>query len=1036
MILQESASRRENELALNSPLSSLPTLRDDRKDPIPPGLPSIPGYHIEAVVGHGGMGVIYRARQVRANRVVALKMIRAGYHAEWTEAERFRREAEAIARLQHPHVVPIYEVGEYFEAGVASPHNPGLPFFSMEFCAGGSLANKLGGTPLSPDDAARLVAILARAIHACHERRIIHRDLKPGNILLTEDGTPKVSDFGLAKDLGAATRTAPGAILGTPSYMAPEQAGPDQNKVGPLSDVYALGAILYECLTGRPPFCSWAVADTLRQVLHDDPVPPRHLQPRTPSDLERVCLKCLAKEPARRYGSAQELAEELERFLRGEPVLVRPIGPVGKLGRWCRRYPVVATLMIAVVVTLTVGALTATFFAVKATDAATKTAAALRLAEERQARAEWLAYSSRLALAQNEWQDVNARPARDLLAATRPDLRNWEYRYLHRLFHDHSESLTGHAGPVFSAAWSPDRQTLATGSEDRTIRLWSATDRHELRGWVAHDGTVTGVLFTPGGKELISCGADGAIKFWEVTSGKEIRALREHTQVVSGIALSPDGRLLVSASWDHTARVWEVDTGKALLTLSGHTDSVCRAVFTRDGGQVITASGDRTVKLWNAMTGKPGRTLKGHAGPIFGLALSPDGRTIATSGIDRMLKVWDAGTGRERFTTVGSTATVYCLSFSPDGQHLLVSGEDQTIQVRDAATGAVQRTLRGHAGTVYHVGFSPDGQRLVSASSDATVALWNAQREQEPRRLRGHPWCVNAVAVSGDGQQLATASHDRTVHLWNLGTRQPPTVLEGHAQEVMAVAMTGDGRLLASGGGDQTVKLWDTSTRQNIHTLQGHRSAVWSIAFSPDGQRLASAAQDGTVRVWDVATARKAVTLAGHEEMVRAVAFFPDGHHLVSGDSGAHVRVWDADGGQLLDMFQTSFPQVFGVAVSNDGRLIAAASGTSDLVPAGAAQVWDAATGREILTVRGHENAILAVAFSPDGKRLFTAGQDRTIRVWELPTGHEVLILKGAAVPITGLTLNRDGTRLVSSGGDALAAGKPGEALVWEADAP
>jgi hypothetical protein len=282
------------------------------------------------------MGVVYQARQTRLGRVVALKMILSGAHAGADDLARFRTEAEAIARLQHPHIVQIYEVGEH----------GGLPYFSLEFCPGGSLAQKLAGTPLPPREAAVLVETLARAMQAAHDKGVIHRDLKPANVLLAEDGTPKVTDFGLAKKLDEAGRTASGAVMGTPSYMAPEQAGGRSKELGPACDVYALGALLYECLTGRPPFQAPTHLDTLLQVVSDDPVRVRALQPKVPRDLETICLKCLRKEPGKRYGSASALAEDLRRFLADEPIRARRVSWLERVWKSIRRRPAFFLLLL------------------------------------------------------------------------------------------------------------------------------------------------------------------------------------------------------------------------------------------------------------------------------------------------------------------------------------------------------------------------------------------------------------------------------------------------------------------------------------------------------------------------------------------------------------------------------------------------------------------------------------------------------------------------------------------------------------------
>ncbi len=300
---------------------------------------AVSGHEILGELGRGGMGVVYRARQIGLNRMVALKMILSGNHAGRQELARFKAEAEAIARLQHPNIVQIHEIGEH----------DGLPFFALEFCAGGSLARKLDGKPLSAEPAAQLVETLARAMAAAHRASIVHRDLKPANVLLTGDGVPKIADFGLAKRLDEAGLTGSGAVMGTPSYMAPEQARGEVRTIGPAADIYALGAILYECLVGHPPFKADSAFATITQVIFDEPAPPSRIQRTLPRDLETICLKCLQKDPAKRYASADELADDLARFLAGEPIAARPVGRLERAWRRVRRNPVLAGVGVAAV---------------------------------------------------------------------------------------------------------------------------------------------------------------------------------------------------------------------------------------------------------------------------------------------------------------------------------------------------------------------------------------------------------------------------------------------------------------------------------------------------------------------------------------------------------------------------------------------------------------------------------------------------------------------------------------------------------------
>jgi len=309
---------------------------------------AMPNYEILEQIGRGGMGVVYKARQIKLNRLVALKMILGGANAGADELQRFRTEAEVVAQIQHPNIVQIYEVGE----------QDGRPYFSLEYVAGGTLASLMQGKPLEPAAAAQLIRQLARAIQAAHQRGIIHRDLKPANVLMTPEGTPKITDFGLAKDLSDIGQTRTGAILGTPSYMAPEQALGKTKDLGPATDVYALGAILYQLLTGLAPFRAESALRVLRLVEKEEPVPPRRLEAQVPRDLETICLKCLEKNPKRRYPSGEALAQELDRFLAGEPILARPTGPLERLAKWARRRPErAALLLVSIVATITIASL-------------------------------------------------------------------------------------------------------------------------------------------------------------------------------------------------------------------------------------------------------------------------------------------------------------------------------------------------------------------------------------------------------------------------------------------------------------------------------------------------------------------------------------------------------------------------------------------------------------------------------------------------------------------------------------------------------
>jgi WD40 repeat protein len=976
--------------------------------------PEVPGYEILGELGRGGMGVVYQARQVGLNRIVALKVILAGTHAGEAELARFRTEAEAVARLQHPNVVQIHEVGE----------RDGLPFFSLEYCPGGSLADRLDGTPWPARSAAELTETLGKVVQAAHERGVVHRDLKPGNVLLTADGTPKITDFGLAKRLDVEQgQTQSGAIVGTPSYMAPEQAAGKGKAVGPAADVYALGAVLYELLTGRPPFKGTTPLETVLQVLADEPVPPSRLQPKTPRDLETICLKCLHKEPHRRYASAGDLAADLGRFRAGQPVRARSTRAWERAVKWARRRPAIAALL---ALTLFVAALGfgGVLWQWQKTEAARREVAGK--AEE----LEDNLYRTRIALAERDWTANNLGRMDQLLDACPPRLRGWEWDCLKRLRSGRLVTLRGHTDWVTRVAFSPDGKRLATGCADQTVRLWdTATGRaiHILRG---HTGPVRGVAFSPDGQTVASASDDRTVRIWDAQTGREIRALEGHTDAVYSVAFSPDGKLLASASDDETAKVWETATGKELFPLRGHTSWVTRVVFSPDGKRLATTSTDQTVKVWDLASRRELWTLRGHGGWIFGVAFSPDpeGRYLASAGVDKTVRIWDLGTGQQLCAFRGHTHWVQSVAFSPDGKRLASAGADRTVKLWDVSRlheglGQEVLTLHGHTDIILDVAFSPDGRRLATGGFDEVVRIWDATpadgASQEVFTLRGHRGAAYGVAFSPDGKRLASTGHDGVVKVWDAATGREVHTLEGHTEPVLAVAFEPTGRLLASGSFDRTVRVWDAATGEELRPLQWQAGVSASVAFAPDGQRLAAGVEKDAI-IRDTTTGQRLRTFQGHEHMINCLAFSPDGKLLASASDDKTVRVWDVESGRVVHTLKGHLGSVAAVSFSPDGKHLA--SGSSDQT----ARVWDLHSGQELLTLRGHTDTIFGVACSPrDGRYLATAGWDTTVKLWDAATGRELRTLGGHTDVVNGVSFSPDGKRLASSSDD-------GTIRVWD----
>jgi WD40 repeat protein len=1056
-------------------------------------------YEVLRELGRGGMGVVYLGRDPQLKRLVALKMLlRAGYsdrEAWW----RFRAEAEAVARLDHPNIVKLHEFGDH----------EGHPYFVLEYLGGGTLARWTRGRPQPPAVCAAVIRTLAQAIHYAHQQGVIHRDLKPANILLQESEVSsqesearegragpadrllmasvpclKITDFGLAKRViaeestaAAPTLTQTGDVIGTPTYMAPEQAAGRPRAVGPATDVYALGVLLYELLTGRPPFTAPTWMEVLSQIEGRDPIPPGRLQPKVPRDLETICLKCLQKAPDRRYASAWDLAEDLRRFQGGEPIIARPVGPWERGWKWVRRRPAIAGLLLAVVCVAALG-FAGVLWQWREAEAASHKAveSAGELRRERD-QARWQVYRANLKAASSALANHNINLVRAALEAAPEEYRGWEWRHFHSRLDSTQAVLrqgipssqakyveVDYQPPMRNIAVSPDGKTIATGSTDGTVELWEARTGR-LRGRLAgHAGPVSAVAFSPDRTRLVSRVND-ALYLWDPADGRLIAVLRGHRAFVTTFEFSPDGRFLISGGQeDDVVRWWDAHSGTALKTfaipgrgcyytkfnpdgqrvafvaLEGQPPRMrgtfwlldtrtgvkkqilpdlppWSVTFSPDGGALACGADwpDNRVRLTDADSGKVLHVLAGHKNRVTRVAFSPDGARLVSASMDQTARLWDAKSGKLLAVLAGHSHQLHDVQFSPDGSRIFTCSQDKTIRIWDGRTGELVAVVLGHAAGVWGLALEREGALMVSEDQHGEVRLWDVKVAEFQGALRGHTSFVYDAAFSPDGQLIASAAWDDTIRLWNPLTGRH-RVLAGSGTITTALAFHPTGKQVASLSRQRGICLWDVATGKLEWEKQVEVGVTEGVrpAFHPDGSILAAGSRDGVIRFWNPQNGDLVAELPRQSSAAKAICFNRDGSLLASVWADGMVRLWDVRSRTVVGGFQGHGRGIEAVTFSPDGRWIATASQD------GAVRIWDVKS-LEQLAVLTHPGEVYDVAFSPDGTRVASACADHALHLWDVKTWEEVAQLAGHGDYVHSVAFSADGSRLVSGSGDFTA---------------
>ena len=1034
---------------LSSQAPTQPTSAEYRPDlggTPPPKLPTLPGYDVAGVLGRGGMGIVLRAVQRRLNRPVAIKMLLHEDVSSPADVARFASEAEAVAAIRHPHVVQVYESGQ---------HN-GRPYFVMEFLPGGTLHGRLRADgPFPPDAAAELVEKLARAVLAAHSQGIVHRDLKPGNVLFDAAGEPRVTDFGLAKR-SAQELTRTQAVMGTPAYMPPEQAAGRAKFAGPPADIYALGVILYECLTGRTPFQHEDSVVLMQRVIHEPPPSLRTRVPGVPRDLELICLKCLEKEPADRDPTAGALADDLRHHLNREPVSVRPAGPLERAVKWARRRPTAAAAYglaaVAAFLLLFGGGLTVLLWqTAQARDAAdlfgqqavaARDELAAKNAELEQAQAaeaeqrhaaekarddivaqkkqvdvalagetaakraavaareelEREKYFRNVAFAHTELNDGHYLRAIQLLDDCPADRRGWEWWHTYRAAHPATGS--GQSGGLIplDIAFAPTWSGVITG------HTGSQVTRFDFK-----DGSGTPAVLEPTHGTVAIPSADGkrvligrdwakaypdALVVRDLATNKQLAAWPGPKAARLLCGLSPTGERVVVKFQGEPVRVYDVASGKELSSVPADVPLFCRGQFSADGRVVIVPTTDGAV-AWEADTGRVIRAIKNEGGRITSVQLDPAGKIAVTGSDTGELRGHSLATGKAVTVPRAHVGPITAIAVCPLGKVVATAGEDGAVRFWDPGTAQMVREFVGHLRPVTGINFDPKGTTLAACDAGGVFRLWPVY---EPASAITR-WPVGkhmTTAFASDREVFrlfAADGGDRGVVWERKANREYPiTAPPGARFTAAAVAEKGLTHVVGTDRGHVFLCADYTATPKLIGQLP---APVGTLRFTPDGRRLL-AASDRECLIWETEK-WEGVFRLHFPFPVERVAHSPDGRWLAF-YYDVNLVVYDTRDKTSYELRHEDRPSAVGFTRDGKQLLVGTRGWTVYRYPM--AKVREKTQGqgeqRPLLAERlyhGHSAAVTAFDVSPDGKRLAAGAADGMVRVWDFETGLQAVSL-------------------------------------------